>query len=77
MQPNYFAVRTATRKPLVFFGILFSFLLPPVGFLFDLIGLFLSLHKGIKIIGWIFLMIISVVMTIFLAILLFSKESFL
>ena len=63
-RPNYYGARLMRRKPLTYFGILFSFLLPPLGFLLDLIGLLRDKHNGLRFIGWIFLMIVSIVMSI-------------
>ena len=71
MAPNYHAGRLMFRKPLTVFGVLFSFLLPPLGFLFDLIGLLRDKRNGARYGGWIFLMVVSIIMTPLIILVLF------
>ena len=60
---NYIGFRAVVNKPLSVFGTIFSFFIPPLGFLLAMIGFSRDKKYGNSYSGWIVLMVISVLMT--------------
>lgn len=60
---NYIGARVVVNKPLSVFGTIFSFFIPPLGFLLAMIGFKRDKKYGNSYFGWIVLMVISVLMT--------------